>query len=225
MRQNEAIFDSKSWEWEIMRLVVIFHTVDNFLNDEQARNTYSRQEYTAKAGNSLFTLSSNSILLAGAQVFRRQTIVLLKTYLEQIIKDFLINVFIGQPQKMAKYLLLEELKDIQTLEELEKILGENTTTSLKELPQSAATRAMRGKFSKILNKVEEISGAKIKKSTKENLIKLNEVRTHIVHEMSYEEIEKDFLNKCLGAAQELIASLRDVCAINNVADRIAGASE
>ena len=211
MKQNQARFESFPRELEILELEVLFDVNNDFLNDEQAKNIYLHKRRFRDE-------DTNQILLAGVQVFRRQMVILLKTYLEQIIKDFSTNVFIGKPEKMTTYLLLDEFQDDKSLKELEKILGESKTTALNELPQNAAARVMRGKLSRILNKVEVISGAKIKKQTKETLIKLNDVRTHIVHDASNKEIGTEFLYEGLGAVRGLIASLREVCAINNISD-------
>lgn len=216
MKPNQARFESFPWEFEILKLGALFNTIDNFLNDEQTKKRYLDQKDTMFVDDVFGDPSQ--ILLTGVQVFRRQMVVLLKTYLEQIIKDFLINVFIGKPEKAARYILLNEFQSDQSVQELEKILAESKSTTLNELPQNATTKVMKGNLSEILKKIEKISEAKIERHTKDNLIKLNEIRTHIVHETSDKEISIEFLQESLEAIRELIVSLRGVCAINNISD-------
>jgi hypothetical protein len=215
MKQNQARFESFPWEMEILELEKLFDEIDDFLTNEQIKKNYLNQKDTMFTDNTLG--DPKQLLLAGAQIFRRQMIVLLKTYLEQIIKDFSINVFIGKPEKMAKYLLLNEFQDVKSLEELKKILRESETTVLNELPKKATQKVMKD-GSTIFKKIKEISNAKIKPRTKENLDKLNEIRTHIVHDASVEEISREFLYRSFESVRDLIVSFREVCAENNISD-------
>lgn len=214
MKQNKARFESFPWEYEILKLEVLFDAIDDFLTDEQTKKNHLEQKDTMFTDDTLG--DPKQLLLTGVQVFRRQMVVLLKTYLEKIIKDFSINVFIGKPEKMAKYLLSDEFQDGKR--ELEKILGESKTTPLNELPQKAAARVTRGELSKILNRLEEISKAKIEKRTRETLINLNKIRTHIVHDASSDEISTELLHESFEAVRDLIVSFRNVCKLNNVSD-------
>ena len=90
MKQNQASFESFRWEIEILELEELFDVIDDFLNDEQAKSTHLRKEHPFRFNTAL--RDPTQVLLAGVQTFRRQMIVLLKTYLEKIIKDFSINV-------------------------------------------------------------------------------------------------------------------------------------
>ena len=217
MKQNQARFESFPWEMEIIELEELFDVIDDFLNDEEAKNAHLRKKHPATF-TALWNRDPNQILLDGVQTFRRQMVVLLKTYLEKIIKDFAENVFIGTPQKMAAYLLLDEFQDAKPLGELEKILEEGKTTTLTGLPKNAASRIMKGGLSKTLDKVKKISNVKIKTRTKTTLVKLNEIRTHIVHDVSAEEISTEFLRESFDAVRDLIVSFREVCALNNISD-------
>ncbi len=209
MKPNQARFESFPWEMEILELENLFDVIDDFLSDEQAKNIYVHKRRFRDE-------DTNQILLNGVQIFRRQTVVLLKTYLEKIIKDFSTNIFIGKPEKMARYLLSDEFQDGK--KELEKILGERKTTSLDELPQKDTARVTRGELSKILSRIEEISKAKIKKRTRATLVNLNKIRTHIVHDASSDEISTEFLYESFNAVRDLIVSFREVCALNNILD-------
>jgi len=214
MKLNQARFESFPWEMEILELEVLFDGIDDFLNDEEAKNIhYSKKKQ--KFSDDLL-ISPEMILADSVQIFRRQMVVLLKTYLEKIIKDFSINVFVGKPEKMARYLLSDELQDGKV--ELEKILEGSKNVELDELPQKATTRVTKGEMSKVLKRIEEISKAKIKKQTKTTLIKLNDVRTHIVHEASSDEISDELLHESFDAVRDLIVSFREVCGENNISD-------
>lgn len=213
MKLNQARFESFPWEMEILELEVLFDGIDDFLNDEDAKNIHYIKK-KQKFSDDL--INHEKILADSVQIFRRQMVVLLKTYLEKIIKDFSINVFVGKPEKMAKYLLSEELQDGKV--ELEKVLGESKSVHLNELPQKATARVTKGELSKVLKRIEEISNAKIKGLTKATLIKLNDVRTHIVHDASSDEISIEFLHDSFEAIRNLIVSFREVCAENNISD-------
>lgn len=213
MKLNQARFESFPWEMEVLELEVLFDGIDDFLNDDEAKNIhYSKKKQKFSDG----LIKPEKILADSVQIFRRQMVVLLKTYLEKIIKDFSVNVFVGKPEKMAKYLLSDELQDGKV--ELEKILGESKSVILNELPQRATARVTKGELSKVLKRIEEISNAKIKRQTKTTLIKLNDVRTHIVHDASSDEISIEFLRDSFEAIRNLIVSFREVCAENNISD-------
>ena len=214
MRQNQARFESFPWEMEILELEKLFDVIDDFLTNEQTKKNHLDKKDVMYTDDTLG--NPTQLLLAGVQIFRRQMVVLLKTYLEKIIKDFSINIFIGKPEKMAKYLLSDEFQDGKI--ELEKILGESKTTILNELPQKATARVTKGELRKILNRLEELSEAKIEKHTRKTLINLNEIRTHIVHEASSDEISPELLHESFEAVRDLIVSFREVCAINNISD-------
>lgn len=221
MESNQAKFESFVWEFELYQLERLFGVIDDFLNDQPAQEFHLDRKYkTQTKFSEVFDRVEDSaqFLPNGIQVFRRQMVVLLRTYLEQIIKDFLENVFIGKPEKMARYLLLSEFQGDQSLDELARVLHDNKTANIKELPNNAATKAAAGKLSKVLDRIEEISEAKIEKCTKDILIRLNEVRTHIVHESSNQEIGTEFLSESVSAIRDLVTSLRAVCAINNILD-------
>jgi len=221
MESNQAKFESFVWEFELYQLERLFGVIDDFLNDQPAQEFHLDRKYkTQTKFSEVFDRVEDSaqFLPNGIQVFRRQMVVLLRTYLEQIIKDFLENVFIGKPEKMARYLLLSEFQGDQSLDEFEKVLHDNKTAIIKELPKNAATRATAGKMQRVLNRVEEISGAKIEKCTKDTLIRLNAVRTHIVHEASNQEITSEFLSESVGAIADLVVALRKVCTANNILD-------
>ena len=221
MESNQAKFESFVWEFELYQLERLFGVIDDFLNDQSAQEFHLERKYkTQTKFSEVFDRIEDSaqFLPNGIQVFRRQMVVLLRTYLEQIIKDFLENVFIGKPEKMARYLLLSEFQGDQSLDELARVLQNNETANIKELPKNAATKAAAGKLSKVLDRIEEISEAKIQKCTKDILIRLNTVRTHIVHESSNQEIGTEFLSESVNAIRDLVISLRAVCAINNISD-------
>jgi len=213
MKPNQARFESFPWEMEILELEVLFDVIDDFLKDEKAKSAYLRKDIFRQDD---WLGDPKKILLASVQIFRRQIVVLLQTYLEQIIKDFSINIFIGKPEKMAGYLLLDEFQDGK--KELGEILGKNETIALNKLPNLATSRIMKGGLSKILNRIEKISNAKIKKHTKAILVDLYDIRTGIVHEASSKEVSTEFLHESFEAIHDLIASFREVGVENNVSD-------
>lgn len=213
MNLNQARFESYPCEMEIFELESLFDVIDNFLKDEKAKKAHLTKDVLRR--DDVFG-NPNQILLAGVQIFRRQMVVLLQTHLEQIIKDFSINIFIGKPEKMAGYILLDEFQDGK--DELGKILGENKTANLNQLPALATSKVIKGGLSKALERVKKLSNAKIKAHTKAVLAKLNETRTQIVHDTSDDEISKEFLHECFEAVRDLIVSFREVCAENNISD-------
>lgn len=97
MESNQAKFESFVWEFELYQLERLFGVIDDFLNDQSAQEFHLERKYkTQTKFSEVFDRIEDSaqFLPNGIQVFRRQMVVLLRTYLEQIIKDFLENVFI-----------------------------------------------------------------------------------------------------------------------------------
>ena len=121
------------------------------------------------------------------QVYLKQMIVLATTYVELILKDFFLCLFIAQPPRMNFY-LSPEGKGKATVS-LNEILN---TTSKEELilnlAEQATAVAVGPKFDKIVEKIIKECKLELDGNFLENLRALNELRNRIVHEGRTEEV-------------------------------------
>jgi len=198
MSQNQAKFESFLWQLRLYQLERTFQVLDSFLVDEQSQQMYLERKYENKQelSNMLDHIEDSvQFLPDGVQVFRRQMVVLLATYSEQILKEFFENFFIANPEKIPKDLPESEPQN--------------------ELPNVAMRKAMKGGMVRILKRIERLSDTKI--TEKGTLIDLvNEKRNSIVHDFAQEEIDPQFLTNNIDALKKLIDTIDIICSKNGI---------
>ena len=122
-------------------------------------------------------------------VLRRQMIVVLGTYIERFIVEFMEASFASHPASMYEYLNDESDRRLHGKVDLNDVLRVDSKDDLlRMLAQKAASIATRGKFETTLNTLEKISKSTIEPTQKAELIKLAKLRNEIVHEASEEEM-------------------------------------
>jgi hypothetical protein len=144
------------------------------------------------------------------QFYNRQMVVIVATYIELILKDFLQVGFCKFPERMHNY--LDDGNGYKGLVSLKLI---TKVTSLPELifdlSEQAASNALKGRFKAQLNNLAKIiPEQEISQRLHGQLIDIVEKRNRIVHEASQEQISDDNVREVLDTCFELLTSLADI---------------
>jgi hypothetical protein len=223
MAQNHAKFESFLWKIQLSELESIFRLIDGFLNDPKSIECYLEKNYENEPFGQIGVLVDSIMNFPnGVQIFRRQMIIVLITYLEQIIKDFFENFFIAKPDKMASFILNSNLLDEKFTKEMGDILVIGSEKGiLKEFPKVAAKKASEGKnMEKTLERIEQLSGSKketvFKRPLKNLLIDLDKKRNSLVHEALQDEISPKFLANNISAIRDFVNIIEIICSQNDI---------
>lgn len=144
------------------------------------------------------------------QFYNRQMIVIVATYTELILKDFLQVGFCKFPERMYNY--LGDSNDNKGLVSLRLITKVDSLPELiYALSEQATSTALKGRFKAQLNNLARIIPEKeIPQKLQAQLIDLVEKRNRIVHEASQEQISDDNVREVLDVCFELLTSLVDI---------------
>jgi len=168
--------------------------------------------------NSDTMLRNNQINLIheANQIYQKQTIVLIASYTEAIILDFLQCVFVTHPVRTYDYLNDDE-KGLKGKIDLREILEADTKDSLiNSLSFRAASIATRGKFKTALNNVEKISKQKLDTELSSKLSSLVERRNRIVHELADVDVTNQEVLDGFDCLSDLISNLGVMAQDNGV---------
>jgi len=131
-------------------------------------------------------------------VYKRQMIVLIATYIENILIDFMECTFTAHPSRMYEYLNDGIERHLKGKVDLKEILESGSIETLVErLASRSASIATGGKFCTALNNLERITKSKLESKLTKDLLTLVELRNRIVHEASqdivtYEQVRDGF---------------------------------
>ena len=158
------------------------------------------------------TLTEDEItinLALAKKLYGRQMIVVVSTYIELVLKDFLAAVFSTFPERMHNY--LDEGDGNKGLVSLKLITKAPTLLDLLyELSEQASSNALKGRFKTQLNNLNRvITGYEIPKELQTDLVEIIERRNRIVHEASQEEIGEDYIRAAFDTCMNLVKSLAD----------------
>ena len=150
------------------------------------------------------------------QIYQKQMIVLITSYAETIILDFLQCIFVAHPVRAYDYLNDDE-KGAKGKIDLKEILEADTKDSLiNSLSFKAANIATRGKFKTSLNNIEKISKRKLDSELSRKLNSLIELRNRIVHELADVDITNKEVLDGFDCLSDLISNLGIIAQENGV---------
>lgn len=145
---------------------------------------YSLDEIEDKRTDALLRKAHIKSIKDANQVYRKQMTVLITSYVEAIILDFLQCVFIAHPTRAYDY-INEDEKAMRGKVDLREVLEADTKDALiKSLSIKAANIATRGKFRTSLSNLEKVSTQKLDPKLSGDLQLIVERRNLIVHELS-----------------------------------------
>lgn len=156
---------------------------------------------------SRFPESSNEYLLgeitAAQQVYMRQMLVLATTYVELILKDFFLCLYIAQPLRMNSP-LSPEGKGKATVFLNDVLTADSKDTLVMNLAERAASAAVGPKFDKVVEKIIRECKLKLDSSFIDDLRELNERRNQIIHEGKSEEVRLQQAHNAFGLLLYLV---------------------
>jgi hypothetical protein len=150
------------------------------------------------------------------QFYNRQMVVVVATYIELILKDFLQVGFCKFPERMHHY--LDDGNGYKGLVSLKLVTKAASLPGLiSDLSEQAASNALKGRFKAQLNNLARIiPEQEISQRLQGQLIDIVEKRNRIVHEASQEQISEDNVREVLDTCFELLTSLADIAVKCNI---------
>lgn len=223
------MFNAGKWVAEIISSLGSYNALQNFVTHKEAIefhvNKFKIQNVTRDDGDDSNTNTENDKILKGLYisqfqeanlVYRKQMIVLIASYIEAIILDFLNCIFIAHPVRMYSYLNNDE-NSAQGKVDLKEVLeADNKNTLIKSLSLRAANIATRGKFKTSINNIEKISKQKLDSELSSKLNSLVELRNQIVHELADVNIRNKEVVDGFDCLSDLITNLGVIAEKNGV---------
>jgi len=221
MSNNQTQFQAYSLWMQLMNIERTFKLLDDFLSDEQSWKKYlglKHENQSEKLNVLNYTEDMDHFFPEGVQIFRRQMVILLATYLEQINKDFIRNFFMSKPEKMAVQLLDPKAKKTgkNVVNEFEKVLQAGSQYIGENLLQAATKQIIQIKMDDTLTSIKQLSGMELANSIKASLIALDKKRNELIHDASLEEISPEFIKEKIADLTSFIEALEKTCVVNNI---------
>jgi hypothetical protein len=237
---DDTIFKVRRWGSEIYRSIQTYWHIQAFFNDSKVLDTYLDSHKSLKPVKFVdggFLLEDGSVLelpdddddfeptahtitltqdeikanLEEAERFyNRQMVVVIATYIELILRDFLRVAFSKFPERMHNY--LDEGNGYKGLVSLKLITKAPSLDGLLyDLSEQAASNALKGRFKTQLNNLARIiPEQEISQNLQNELIRIVEKRNRIVHEASQEQMSVDEVKQTFDTCLELLTALADV---------------
>jgi len=225
-------FDIDKWVWEITRLGSSFEAFQALVTDKdtlsyRAANLHiihyevetDTLEDASDDSDSARTLRQGYLesVAEANESYRRQMIVLIMTYYEAILFDFLQCIFSTHPSRMYAYLNDSAEKTLRGKIDLKEILAaESFGVLIDGFSKRAASNVLHGRFDATMNNLQQIAQAKLKEILLERLRSLNEQRNHIVHEASQELVSHARVTEGLEALSALLEELGTIALANKM---------
>ena len=219
MNEPGEMFKAGNWYQEILVSLNFFQIVHAFLTDKEALKKHLDSLRVITASNEGVTYRGletapefashiESTVERGEQFHNRQMVVIASTYVELILRDYLIVLFSHFPLRMYEFLRAQDRDEHRGFVSLKEIVQVDSLAELlKNLSEQATANALKGRFSAQLNNLEKITDAKIPGDLKRQLTTLIETRNRIVHETSPEEVSEARVKGVLDTCHELISFL------------------
>jgi RiboL-PSP-HEPN len=216
MKQSREMFKAGNWYQEILVSLNFYQIVHAFLTDKEALKKHldSLQVITASDEGVTyrgletapeFASHIESTVERGEQFHNRQMVVVASTYIELILRDYLIVLFNHFPLRMYEYLYAQDKDELGGFVSLKEVVQVDSLNDLlKNLSEQATANALKGRFTAQVNNLERITSEKIPDDLKRKLTRLIEMRNRIVHETSPEEISEAQVKGVLDSCHELI---------------------
>lgn len=223
------MFDVLKWKAELAESQFSYNALSELLEDRKALQYHLSGYGIMEIGNGKISTREitandfkdeddylNSYIDKIKQVidiYRRQMIVLVVTYLEGIVFDFMESLFATFPSRMYGYLDAGAEQNLKGKVDLKDILNADTKDELlRMLSRRSASVATRGKFEAAVGTLEKTAKVKLDAVLIEKLRLLVELRNRIVHEASKENITDQTVREGFEAANDFLQSLGRVAA-------------
>jgi hypothetical protein len=222
------MFKAGSWYMEIILTLNFYQVVHAFLTDKEALKKHLDSWQVIEGSDEGvkyhrvetvpdFASHIESTVERGEQFYNKQMVVIAGTYIELILKDYLIVLFSHFPLRMYEYLYAQDKEEHRGFVSLKEIVQvKELNDLLKNLSEQATANALKGRFGAQINNLEKITKEKIPADLKLRLTSLVERRNRIVHEASSEEVKEEDVKGVLDTCLELISSLALASSKNSI---------
>lgn len=183
--------------------------------DQEFKDKISKDKLPDELDQGVRTLTILSKLKGIADatiIFNQQTLVVLATIIESMLDEFFLCVFCIFPEKMYEYVQLDEDGKIKGKIDIKEVIKSPSREDLLlSLAKQAASKATQGEFKSVIKRLKKVTvGEEFSKDLSEKIIKLNETRNKIVHELSNIEVSFDDVEKAFEAAFEMVEYLEKI---------------
>jgi hypothetical protein len=215
------MFQAADWYGQIGFLRHLNYLLESFIINKDLRDLYHQK--VSSTNYPEFDITERWLLDDDLEEIRfffdRQTIVLLNTYLELMLKEFFKSFFCEHHSHMYDYIQAEFSigQSQKGFVSLKKIIETKSKQELiSKLADEATSNVMAYKFSSILGILEKLTKEKIHEEIRDGLLKIVEKRNQIVHEHNQEKLEKSFIEKAISDYDKFIVFLIKVAKKNNI---------
>lgn len=193
-------FKAAKWHSEIVNL----RYIHSLLLESQQAFIVSKNRDEASDRSAILGIQK------ATQLYNQQMIVLVVTYIELILRDFLIALFNKFPERMYNFLEIGEGKTgFVNLKEILK--ADSLPALLNSLSEQADSSVMKGRFKAELSNLEKIIGNEgFPDDVKSQLIHIVEMRNRIVHETITSKVNDSDVSTTLNSCLSLIEFLSKI---------------
>jgi hypothetical protein len=232
--EKEAnVFNAGKWLFEVIRTIGVYRTVNDFILDKNAQTAYleSRKVVTYfekdeeffeeicedKETIKLFHDDVIESISDTSKFYNRQVIVLASTYVELILKDFLLIFFKQFPERMYEFIYEQDKQESKGSISLKEVLKvKNIDDLMEQLSNQATANLLKGKLSSQLKNLMKITKHNFDDDLTNELIQLNEFRNSIVHENLKSEIDSIEVEKAIDTCDKLVRVLATISQHNKI---------
>lgn len=221
MAYCDEMFQAADWYGQIGFLYHLDTLLESFVLNKELQELYFQKAFDSGDENfeDLEKWWLEHSLEEIRDFFDRQTIVLLNTYIELMLKEFFKCFFCVHHIHMYDY-LQAEFNNGQTQKgfvSLKKIVETKSKKALiSNLAEEATSNITSSKFSSILSNLEKLTKEKMPEEIRRGLLDIIEKRNQIVHEHSAVKLEKVFIEKAINDCEKFIAFLVSVAKKNGI---------
>ena len=229
MSKESNVFNAGDWLGEILNILGTFRQINDFLLNKDAQDAYlkTRQVFTYSKKGKEFCDNEESTRIFHDDIistisetnnfYKHQIIVLSSTYIELILKDFLIVFFKEFPERMYEFIYDQDRQEYKGSVSLREILKTpNMSELITKLANQATSNLLKGKFSAQLKNLMKITKHNLSDVLEDELNNLNDFRNTIVHENSRKEIDPDKVENSIETCEKLIWVLAKISEDNKI---------
>ena len=168
-------------------------------------------DFAEKRGNNkLFIGMRTAHVYKSFEIYSRQSLVVLASFLEGVITNFFYCVFCKHPNRMYNFISSGSNQNIIGKIDLKKILSfSNIEDLLFDLASEASNNASSGDYKSVLKRLVEITKGAVTLEEANKTIQIIEIRNRIVHELSQEEIDPELVANSFNSVIEFITCLEN----------------
>ncbi len=191
----EKAFQARYWEDENRFSEVTFRLMLEYISNDDLTKTFLKTKKNYEIDDEFIKeIEETSLILnleSITEIYKRQMYVIVNTYIELMMKEFLTCYFSIHHMSMYEYLRTKTKggqiqEGLVSLKKIDK--SESKESLIEKLAKEATSTFMTGKFSSQLDRLENMLKKKIPPNIKSKLLDLANIRNEIVHEHKYPNI-------------------------------------